>query len=81
MEQSDNQKAKSDKKKLSFKEQKELDTLNEEIIQLERRKSEIETLLSNPSTDVKEIERLTIEFSTIMSDIDEKTLRWIELQE
>ncbi len=81
LEQSDNQKAKSDKKKLSFKEQKELDTLNEEIIQLERRKSEIETLLSNPSTDVKEIERLTIEFSTIMSDIDEKTLRWIELQE
>lgn len=81
LEQSDNQKAKSDKKKLSFKEQKELDTLNEEIIQLERRKSEIETLLSNPSVDVKEIERLTIEFSTIMSDIDEKTLRWIELQE
>ncbi len=81
LEQLDNQKAKSDKKKLSFKEQKELETLDEEILQLEKRKSDVELLLSNSSTDVKEIERLTVEFTTIMSDIDKKTLRWIELQE
>ncbi|MCC6182035.1 MAG: ABC-F family ATP-binding cassette domain-containing protein [Bacteroidia bacterium] len=79
--QPDHQKIKSEKKKLSYKEQKELETLDEEILRLEKRKSDVEALLTNSSIDVKEIERLTIEFSTIISEIDEKTLRWIELQE
>ena len=70
-----------EKKKLSFKEQKELETLDAELPKLELRKAEIETLLASGITDVKEIEKLSNEFTTISSQIDEKTMRWMELQE
>lgn len=71
----------SEKKKLSFKEQKELETLDIELPQLEARKSEIENLLASGITDVKEIEKLSNEFTSISSQIDEKTMRWLELQD
>ena len=71
----------SEKKKLSFKEQKELESLDIELPQLETKKTEIETLLSSGITDAKEIEKLSKQFTFITSQIDEKTMRWLELQE
>jgi ATP-binding cassette subfamily F protein uup len=71
----------SEKKKLSFKEQKELETLDAELPQLETRKVEIERLLASGISDVKEIEKLSNEFTMISSQIDEKTMRWLELQD
>lgn len=70
-----------EKKKLSFKEQKELETLDAELPKLEIRKTEIEKLLASGISDVKEIEKLSIEFTKISSQIDEKTMRWMELQD
>jgi len=70
-----------EKKKLSFKEQKELENLDIELPKLEIRKTEIETLLASGTTDVKEIETLSKEFTLISNQIDEKTMRWLELQE
>ncbi len=69
------------KKKLSFKEQKELEELDIELPQLEKQKTEIETQLSSGITDVNEIEKLSAKFSFINKSIDEKTMRWLELQE
>ena len=71
----------SDKKKLSYKEQKELESLDIELPQLETKKLEIETLLASGISDVKEIEKLSKQFTFISSQIDEKTMRWLELQD
>ncbi len=70
-----------EKKKLSFKEQKELETLDVELPKLEARKAEIENLLASGITDVKEIEKLSTEFTQVSNQIDEKTMRWLELQD
>jgi ATP-binding cassette subfamily F protein uup len=71
----------SDKKKLSYKEQKELESLDIELPQLEAKKLEIETLLASGISDVKEIEKLSKQFTFISTQIDEKTMRWLELQD
>ena len=71
----------SEKKKLSYKEQKELESLDIELPQLEIKKTEIEVLLSSGITDAKEIEKLSKQFTFISSQIDEKTMRWLELQD
>ena len=71
----------TDKKKMSFKEQKELEALDIELPQLEIKKTEIETLLASGLSDVKEIEKLSKQFTFISSQIDEKTMRWLELQD
>lgn len=71
----------TEKRKLSFKEQKELETLETDLSKLETRKKEIEALLSNPNTEVKEIENLSNEYNQINASIDLKTMRWLELQE
>ena len=71
----------SEKKKLSYKEQKELESLDVELPQLEIKKTEIETLLASGISDVKEIEKLSKQFTFITSQIDEKTMRWMELQD
>ncbi len=71
----------TEKRKLSFKEQKELETLETDLTNLEKRKKEIESLLSNQNTEVKEIENLSNEYNQINASIDLKTMRWLELQE
>lgn len=71
----------SEKKKLSYKEQKELEALDVELPQLEIKKTEVEALLSSGITDAKEIEKLSKQFTFIVSQIDEKTMRWLELQD
>ncbi|MGZ5191786.1 MAG: ABC transporter C-terminal domain-containing protein, partial [Flavisolibacter sp.] len=75
------EKPSTEKRKLSFKEQKELETLDAELPKLELRKADIEKLLASGISDVKEIEKLSNEFTTISSQIDEKTMRWMELQD
>lgn len=67
-------------RKLSYKEQKELESIDAELPKLELRKKEIEGLLASGISDVKEIEKLSTEFDKISTDIDEKTMRWLELQ-
>jgi ATP-binding cassette subfamily F protein uup len=70
-----------EKKKLSYKEQKELESLDIELPQLEAKKLEIENSLASGISDAKEIEKLSKQFTFISSQIDEKTIRWMELQE
>ena len=69
------------KKKLSFKEQKELETIETDLAQLEKRKAELEALLAGGITDAVEIQKTSLEFNTVSNSIDEKTLRWLELQD
>ena len=68
------------KKKLTFKEKKEFEVLDAEIPQLEAEKAEIEALSSGTlSTD--ELLAKSDRITKLIEEIDEKTLRWLELSE
>lgn len=67
-------------KKRSYKLQKELEDLEKEIPQLEAKKKEIEAAL-NSTTDFERIQQLTADFEKVNAQLDEKSFRWLEIQE
>lgn len=67
--------------KLSYKEKKELETLEQEIAQLEEEKGEIEENLSLGTLTTVELSEKSERFSTILKEIGSKTDRWLELSE
>ena len=69
------------KTKLSFNEQREYESLEKEIEQLEKEKAEAETLLNSGIEDYEELSELSIRIGELMELIDTKTLRWMELDE
>jgi ATP-binding cassette subfamily F protein uup len=71
----------TEKKKRSYKEEKELEGLEFELPELEKKKIDIENKLASGLTDANEIEKLSSQFSFILKSIDEKTMRWLELQD
>lgn len=71
----------SPKKKLSYKEQKELESLEAELAQLEAEKEVVEANLSSGSGSLDEITEWSKRISELIDLIDEKTMRWLELEE
>lgn len=71
----------SGKVKLSYKEQRELEALEQEIPQLEQRKAQIEEQLSSGTLSADELQRLSLEIASLMEQLEEKELRWLELSE
>lgn len=69
------------KRKLSFKEQHELDTLNKEIPELEAKKMEISSKLSAGSNNHEELMQWSREVEELNALLDEKGMRWLELSE
>jgi ATP-binding cassette subfamily F protein uup len=69
------------KRKLSFKEQHELDTLNKEIPELDARKMEISSKLSAGSNNHEELMQWSREVEELNALLDEKGMRWLELSE
>ena len=69
------------KKRLSFRETKELETLEQEIAALESEKAQIEQTLSGASVAVDDIVRLSKRLPQLEAEMEEKTLRWMELEE
>lgn len=69
------------KKKLSFKEQKELSDLEKEIETLEKKKAEIQDKLNGGSTDHETLQKWSLEFNELESTLDQKSMRWLELSE
>lgn len=68
------------KKKLSFKDQRELETLEKEIAELEQKRKDIEAALSSGITDHTELQKLGEELARVIKSNDEKSFRWLELQ-
>jgi ATP-binding cassette subfamily F protein uup len=68
-------------KKLSFKLQHELKELETGIPELEKKKRELEERLASGITSYAEISELTSALKQVSDLIDEKTLRWLEIQE
>ncbi len=69
------------KQYLSFKERKEFEQLEAEIEVLETEKTEIETALSSGAISVDEITRLSKRLPVLNDELDEKSMRWLELAE
>ncbi len=67
--------------KLTFKEKFEFDQLEKEIPELEIKKKELETKLASGLTDHIELEKTTAELGKVISDLDNKGMRWLELSE
>ena len=69
------------KKKLSWKEQKELEALEADLDKLGAEKKSLEALLSNPGSDMEQTLKASERIGGLLKEIDEKELRLLELYE
>lgn len=69
------------KKKLTFKERKEFEALESEIFALEAEKAELETAMSSGTLSNDELMAKSERIAKVIDEIDEKTMRWLELSE
>lgn len=69
------------RRRLSFKERKEMEQLETEIAQLEEEKKTIESQLCSGTLDVETLTDLSKRLPIITETLDEKTMRWLELSE
>ncbi|MGZ6539969.1 MAG: ATP-binding cassette domain-containing protein, partial [Bacteroidia bacterium] len=72
---------KKDAKKTSFKVLHEIEELEKDIAQLEAKRKELEAKLSSGITDHVELQKLGEELAATIKLNDEKSTRWLELQE
>jgi ATP-binding cassette subfamily F protein uup len=79
--QSKQQKPIKTSKKLSYKDQREFDTLSNEISELEREKKELENVMSSGNMGSEELVKMSNRIAEIMKMVDSKTERWLELSE
>ncbi|MFL9832869.1 ABC-F family ATP-binding cassette domain-containing protein [Chryseobacterium terrae] len=68
------------KKKLSFKEQRELETIEKEIPEFEEKRAEILDQLNN-ETDYEKISKLSAELESLSEKLENHEMRWLELQD
>jgi ATP-binding cassette subfamily F protein uup len=69
------------KRKLSFKEQKELDDLEIDTKKLEKNIESLTEELNSGITDHTKLSGIATQIQTLKDEIDHKTLRWLELSE
>ena len=69
------------KRKLSFKEKKELEELEVRMPKLEEEKNQLETLLSGGSSSADEIAQASKRYQEVQEELDEAEMRWLELSE
>lgn len=69
------------KKKLSFKEKSELEDLEKGIAKLEAEKSDLTEKLNAGDANHQDIMKWTERIGIVMNELDEKSLRWLELSE
>lgn len=66
-------------RKLSYKEQRELEQLEKDIESLTAEKSDLESKMNGGLTDPVELQKVTTRFAEVSSELDTKETRWIEL--
>ena len=72
---------KEEKKRLSYKERQEYESLEGEIERLEKEKEAISELLSSGDLPAEELISQSERLSLLLEQIDEKMTRWLELSE
>ena len=69
------------KKKLSYKEKREMERLEKDIAALEAEQKQIEEALCGGTTSVDEITKMSKRLPLLKDELDEKSMRWLELSE
>ena len=69
------------KRRLTFKERKELEQLESEIAALEEEKTQLEQALCTGTLSVEELTEKSKRLPILTEEIDSKTNRWLELSE
>ena len=69
------------KRKLSYKEKTEFEQLGKDIAALEAEQAEIEAQLSSGALSVDEITKKSKRLPILKDELDEKSMRWLELSE
>ena len=69
------------KRKLTYKEKRELEQLEKDIEALEAEKKQIEEALCGGTTSVDEITKMSKRLPVLNDELDEKSMRWLELSE
>ena len=69
------------KRRLTFKERKEFEALDAEIPQLEAEKVELEQAMSSGTLSTDELLSKSQRITQLLEELDEKTMRWLELSE
>ncbi len=75
------EKIKTKKIKLTFKEKKELELLDEEIPKLEEELKKLEEELADTTKTPEDLGKIGLKYEKIQQELDEKTERWLVLQE
>ncbi|MCR5270807.1 MAG: ABC-F family ATP-binding cassette domain-containing protein [Prevotella sp.] len=69
------------KRRLTFKEKREYEQLEKDIEALEQEKKDIEEALSSGTLSVEDITTMSIRLPKLNNELDEKSMRWLELAE
>ena len=69
------------KKKLSYKEQKELEQIEKDLESLAAEKAELEEKLNSGTLPYEQLQEASQRIGQIMDETDEKEMRWLELNE
>lgn len=69
----------NDKRRMTFKERKEFEQLEKEIAALEEEKKQIEEALCSGTLSVDELTEKSKRLPLLNDELDEKTMRWLEL--
>lgn len=70
-----------EKRKLSYKEKVEFESLEGEMEKLEAEKAELTEILSNPEASNEDLMKAGERLSVVVSELEEKEFRWLELSE
>lgn len=70
-----------EKRKLTYKEKQEFESIEKEIPKLEARKEELANLLNSGETDHVQLTEWSTEVEQIVDKLDELEMRWLELSE
>ncbi|MDA0197014.1 MAG: ABC-F family ATP-binding cassette domain-containing protein [Bacteroidetes bacterium] len=71
----------SDKKKPGYKEQREFETLEKSIPELEKQKQGLVEKLNSGLTDHIELEKLSKQLEALSEELEDMEMRWLELSE
>ena len=75
------EKSQERKRKLSYNEKREYETIDEEIAELESKIEDIEQGIAEKSSDYSELNRLMEEKAELESELEKKMDRWVYLNE
>jgi ATP-binding cassette subfamily F protein uup len=78
-ERDENRSSGAQKKRLSYKEQREFDALEAELESLNAEKADIEALLAAGTANYEEIRKASERYEALKSELDKKETRWLEL--